>query len=76
MRLQDANGTGKVVLIAVERSMAAWLRLRDALPQREDDILRMLALLDKIRRGIQSALPGAQSFRRPGFDGDPPADDE
>ncbi len=76
MRLSDATGTGKVVLIAIERSKAAWVRLREALPNREDDILHMLAILSKMERGIHAALPDAKSFRRPGFDGEPPETDE
>ena len=69
IRLEDANGSGKVVLIAIERSLAAWVRLREILPNREDEILAMLALLSRLQRGIRMALPGAQAFRRPGFDG-------
>lgn len=66
--IEDANGTGKVVLAAVERSMAAWLRLREILPQREGEILDLLALLSRIQYGIHAALPGAKAFIRPGFD--------
>jgi hypothetical protein len=70
-RLYDANGSGKVTLVAIERSIAAWLRLREFLPTHETAILDMLALLDRMRRGIHAALPGAESLRRPGFDGEP-----
>lgn len=66
--LEDANGTGKVVLAAIERSMAAWLRLREILPQREGEILELLALLGRIQGGIHAALPGSKAFIRPGFD--------
>ena len=67
-RRDDANGSGKVVLAAIERSAAAWVRLREILPNREDEILDMLVLLNRLRRGIHAALPGAQAFLRPGFD--------
>jgi hypothetical protein len=77
-RRQDAHGTGKVVLIAIERSIAAWVRLREILPKREDELLDILALLSRLQRGIRLALPGAQNFQRPGFDVIPPdeADDQ
>jgi hypothetical protein len=75
-RLHDANGSGKVTLVAIERSIAAWLRLRDILPSHESAILNMLAMLDRMRRGIRATLPGAESFRRPGFDGDPEPEEE
>ncbi len=67
-RLSDANGSGKVALIAVERSIAAWLRLRELLPRQEDAILALLVLLGRLQRGIRAAIPGAESFKRPGFD--------
>lgn len=75
-RLHDANGSGKVVLMAIERSIAAWLWLREILPGRESEILSLLALLDRMRCGIHAALPDAESFRRPGFDGDAEAEDD
>lgn len=68
-RHRDANGSGKIALVAIERSCAAWVRLREILPGHEDEILAMLALLSRLRRGIHAALPGAQAFKRPGFDG-------
>ncbi len=73
-RRADANGSGKVALAAIERSIAAWLRLREILPAQESAILNLLALLDRLRRGLRAALPGAESFRRPGFDDEPERD--
>jgi len=67
-RNEDANGSGKVVLAAIERSAAAWVRLREILPNREDEIIEMLAMLSRLRRGIHAELPGARTFLRPGFD--------
>lgn len=64
-RLQDANGSGRIVLLAIERSIAAWMRLREILPAHEDAILDMLVLLDRLRAGIHLALPGARAFRLP-----------
>jgi len=64
----DANGSGKVVLVAVERSIAAWMFLREQLPKQEDAILSILVLLGRIRNGIHTEIPGAKTFLRPGFD--------
>jgi len=69
--LEDANGSGRVVLLAIERSIAAWLRLRETVPTQEDAILRMLVLLDRMRAGIHLALPGARNFHLPFLDGRP-----
>ena len=70
IHLHDANGSGKVAWVAIERSIGAWLHLRETLPERESEILSLLTLLDRLRRGIQAALPGARTFLRPGFDGE------
>ena len=35
------------------------------------EIIEMLSLLSRLQRGIHSALPGATSFVRPGFDEGP-----
>ncbi|NLL84863.1 MAG: hypothetical protein GX230_11580 [Lentisphaerae bacterium] len=67
-RQSDANGSAKVALIAIERSMAAWLRLMELLPQQEDIILEFLVLLQRMQKGIHTELPGAITFIRPGFD--------
>lgn len=70
-RQSDANGSGKVALMGIERSIGAWLRLREILPAQEDAILDMLAMLSRMQRGIHTTLPGAQTFKRPGFEIDP-----
>ena len=75
-RHQDANGCGKLVLVAIERSTAAWLRLRTILPSHEDEILDQLALLSRIQKGLHTALPHAHSFRRPGLDGEGAEDED
>jgi hypothetical protein len=65
---EDANGSGKLVLASIERSMAAWVKMRKILPHREDEIIEMLAILKRLHRGISTALPDAKSFMRPGLD--------
>lgn len=64
----DAAGSGKVALISVERSIASLMRLRDILPKQEDKIIDLLIILDRLRCGVRQAIPGAETFKRPGFD--------
>lgn len=71
VRLHDAEGSAKVVLIGIDRSMAAWLRLREILPSHETAILNTLRTLKRLRRDLLAAVPGAEHFRRPGFDVEP-----
>ena len=65
---RDSDGSAKVALIGVDRSIGAWVRLRDHFPEKEDAILDVLVLLDRIRKRTESDFPGARSFVRPGFD--------
>lgn len=66
--LADANGSAKVALIGMDRSIAAWTRLRPHLPDRADELLDVLVMLDRLRRATEAQFPDARSFYRPGFD--------
>ncbi len=66
--LDDANGTAKLVLVSIRRSIAAWLKMREIMPHHEDEILEMLVILDRLQRGIHQVMPDAEAFIRPGFD--------
>jgi hypothetical protein len=63
----DANGSAKVALLGIERSIAAWATLRRRFPDHEDAILA-LGTLQRLRRQVEAAFPDARAFRRPGFD--------
>ena len=63
----DGNGSAKVALIAVERSIDAWQTVFELIPD-EDRILPLLATLQKILRLGRTEFPDAEKFRRPGFD--------
>jgi hypothetical protein len=64
---QDANGSAKVALLGIERSLAAWATLRRRFPDHEDIILA-LGTLKRLLRQVEAAFPNARAFRRPGFD--------
>ena len=64
----DFDGSAKIALIAIERSMHAWSALFDILPDKEDDFLRILAMLERMRTLTLKEFPNAESFIRPGFD--------
>jgi hypothetical protein len=63
-----ANGSVKVGLIGIDRSIAAWGSLRKFFPECADDILDILVILDRLRRKAEQVFPGARQFVRPGFD--------
>ena len=58
-------------LIAIERSLAAWVAMREMFPEETDSMLEILLHLDRLRRSVQRKFPRAKSFRRPGFDDKP-----
>ncbi|MDD5135112.1 MAG: hypothetical protein PHP01_06860 [Phycisphaerae bacterium] len=66
--LHDANGSAKVAIIGIERSIMAWGRLLNQFPQQEREILELLVNLKKLLRMVETAFPDARAFVRPGFD--------
>ena len=66
--IRDSNGSAKVALIAVDRSLLAWQKLLQYLPHAEDEIISLLALLQKIRDIGEETFPMARKFKRKGLD--------
>jgi hypothetical protein len=64
----DSNGSAKVALIGVDRSIGAWGKLREHFPESGDDTLDILIHLDRLRRKTEHMFPYARDFVRPGFD--------
>lgn len=65
---KDSDGSAKVALMAVERSIAAWGALRKHFPDEGDVILDLLVRLDRLLRRTEEEFPEARGFVRPGFD--------
>ncbi len=65
---KDSDGSAKVALIAMERSTEAWQFLFEQLPQEQDEILKWMILLQKIKNATASEFPNARAFVRPGLD--------
>ena len=66
--LNDGDGSAKIALIAMDRSLEAWATLRQRFPEEKDAILQIQLRLDRIRKETESAFPNARAFVRPGFD--------
>jgi hypothetical protein len=64
---EDADGSAKVAIIGIERSIAAWGTLLRRFPDHEDAI-HALGTLKRLLRQVEAAFPHARAFRRPGFD--------
>lgn len=64
----DGDGSAKIALIALDRSLGAWGGLRKHFPEQEDTILDFQVQLARIRTAAESVFPKARAFVRPGFD--------
>jgi hypothetical protein len=64
----DANGSAKVALVALDRSIAAWRSLQISLPDKSETIKPMLVELSGLRVSVESRFPRARDFIRPGLD--------
>ncbi len=65
---KDSDGSAKVALIGIDRSISAWGEMRSVFPMLENSILDILVHLERLRRETENTFPGAREFVRPGFD--------
>jgi hypothetical protein len=79
--MTDGDGSAKIALISIDRSLAAWAALGSHFSEQQDEILDFQIQLARIRQEAEKLFPNARAFVRPGFDedlgrmerGDPPA---
>ena len=64
--LDNALGCAKLVLVSIDRSIAAWHTI--AATDGDGRIGGMIELLDTLRTGVELRFPGARAFQRPGLD--------
>jgi hypothetical protein len=65
---KDSDGSAKVALIGIDRSIAAWRLVQLSLPERETSIVPLILRLERLRHSIEKTFPYAREFVRPGFD--------
>jgi hypothetical protein len=65
---KDSDGSAKVALIGIDRSMAAWRLMQLSLPERADSIVPLMLQLERLRQRVEKHFPEAREFVRPGFD--------
>jgi hypothetical protein len=65
---KDANGSAKVALIGIDRSLAAWHVLQQWCPETTTHQL-VVDTLTELRIAAEREFPKARAFKRPGFDG-------
>jgi hypothetical protein len=65
---RDSDGSAKIALIGMDRSIGAWGVVRAHAPLVDEKILHLIAHLDHLREDVEKAFPEARGFIRPGFD--------
>ena len=65
---KDSDGSAKVSLIGMDRSISAWGKIIKYFPGEEESILGIIAHLQRLRRRTETEFPDARAFVRPGFD--------
>ena len=64
---KDSDGSIKVALIAMDRSISAWRIMQVALPDGAQSIVPLLVALERLRQITEQVFPDARDFIRPGF---------
>jgi hypothetical protein len=63
---KDSDGSAKVALIGIDRSIAAWGIIHTHFPN--PDIQHIMTHLGRLIKRIETDFPDARAFIRPGFD--------
>ena len=66
---KDSDGSAKVALFGIDRSIAAWRWMQLSLPERSETIVPLMLQLAHLQRQLEKSFPEARNFIRPGFDG-------
>lgn len=65
-RMEDANGSAKLVLVAIQKSRAAIERMQANEPA--EDFTGLTSALVTLERGIKERFPDARTYVRVGLD--------
>ncbi len=68
MPVDDVNGSAKVALIGIDRSISAWGVLLQVFTGKKPEIVPLLNMLESLRLRLEAEFPEARGFKRPGFD--------
>jgi hypothetical protein len=66
---KDSDGSAKVALIGIDRSISAWGEMAGYFPE-EKEVLKIIKFLKRLNEMTEKEFPDARSFKRPGFDDD------
>ncbi|MGD8369620.1 MAG: hypothetical protein PVG78_18420, partial [Desulfobacterales bacterium] len=65
---KDSDGSAKIALIGIDRSISAWGALLQYFPEQKSELVKRIGFLKQIRDVTEREFPHARAFVRPGFD--------
>ena len=65
---KDSDGSTKVALIGMDRSISAWGEILKYFPDQRENIISIITHLERLRKRTENEFPDARAFVRPGFD--------
>ena len=65
---KDSDGSAKIALIAMDRSISGWGVVASRLPDQKAAAAEIIGRLKRIRDVTEREFPAARAFVRPGFD--------
>jgi hypothetical protein len=66
--LADSDGSAKVALIGIDRSIPAWRLMQLSVPEHAHSVIPLILQLERLRNRVEKHFPDAPAFVRPGFD--------
>ena len=63
----DSNGSAKIALVAIEKSILAWTCIMKRNPSQEDIAIKACIRLTRIKDSLRKCFPDVERFVRPGF---------
>lgn len=64
----DSDGSAKVALIGIDRSIGAWTKMLEFFPDRKEELMKIISFLNRLCSIVERKFPKARDFIRPGFD--------
>ena len=65
---KDSDGSAKVALIGIDRSLGAWTKMLEFFPDRKKKLMEIITFLKRLCSVVEKKFPHAREFVRPGFD--------
>jgi hypothetical protein len=66
--MKDSDGSAKVALVGIDRSINAWHVIQLCLPEKAGGVIPLIVRLEQLRQHTEREFPYARDFVRPGFD--------